>query len=158
RGRDQAAAALFMIPALLPLILGVVLEMRLLFKMWSAIQDGEPRTTPGEAIGYLFIPGFNLYWMFQAYWGWARDFNRYVKKQRIDAPHVSEAAPLVLCLLFLGAVLAWLWFPAPWISLCLLFGSAAMLLVFLNSGVDALRAVLAFKRIVYSSPSRAAHG
>ena len=45
--------------------------------MWAAIQDGYARTTPGKAIGFMFIPFFNIYWMFQAIWGYSKDYNNF---------------------------------------------------------------------------------
>jgi len=38
------------------------------YKAWEAIQNGHARTSPGKAVGFLFIPCFSLYWMFPAYW------------------------------------------------------------------------------------------
>jgi len=60
-------------------------------RAWSSIQDGSPRTTPGKAVGFLFIPLYNLYWMFQAYWGFARDFNVYVRERRLAVRPLAES-------------------------------------------------------------------
>jgi len=54
--------------------------------MWKAIQDGHARTTPGPAVGLLFVPLFNLYWVFPAYRGFAEDFNRFTRRHSINAP------------------------------------------------------------------------
>jgi uncharacterized membrane protein len=74
----------------------------LLYKAWQAIQDGQPQTTPGKAVGFLFIPFFNLYWIFVAYWGWAKDYNKYAVERGYQLPVVPEglflAYPIVtLC-------------------------------------------------------------
>jgi hypothetical protein len=50
----------------------------ILFKAWDLIQDGHPRTTPGKAVGFLFIPFFNLYWIFQSTSGFAKDYNIFI--------------------------------------------------------------------------------
>ncbi len=55
----------------------------LVYKMWKAIQDGHARTTPGKAVGFLFIPFFNLYWIFQAFWGFSVDYNAYIERYSI---------------------------------------------------------------------------
>ncbi|HUV53539.1 MAG TPA: hypothetical protein VMW64_10785, partial [Dehalococcoidia bacterium] len=34
-------------------------------KAWASIQDGHARTGPCKALGFLFIPFFNFYWIFQ---------------------------------------------------------------------------------------------
>ena len=59
--------------------------MTLTYKMWKAIQDGHARTTPGQAVGFLFIPFFNLYWVFQTYRGFAEDFNSFIRRHSINA-------------------------------------------------------------------------
>ncbi|MEA5079778.1 MAG: DUF4339 domain-containing protein [Anaerolineaceae bacterium] len=55
-----------------------VLECILLYQFWKLVQDGNARTTPGRAVGFLFIPLFNFYWMFIAYWGLAKELKRYI--------------------------------------------------------------------------------
>lgn len=37
-----------------------------LYKTWDAVPQQFRNTSPGQAIGFLFIPFFNLYWMFRA--------------------------------------------------------------------------------------------
>src|SRR5262245_1631061 len=73
-GRDAAnTGGLLVCAGVIPLVVAVVVQMVLLYKLWAAIQDPvlRPRTTPGYAVGLLFVPFYNLYWIFQAYWGWA---------------------------------------------------------------------------------------
>jgi hypothetical protein len=51
------------------LIPGVVFNCLILHRGWKAVQDGKAQTTPGKAVGFLFIPFFNLYWGFVAWYG-----------------------------------------------------------------------------------------
>lgn len=48
----------------------------ILFRAWYCLQPGGARTTPGAAVGFLFVPVYSLYWIFVAYGGWAKDWNR----------------------------------------------------------------------------------
>ncbi len=48
----------------------------ILFRAWYCLQPGGARTTPGAAVGFLFVPIYSLYWVFVAYGGWAKDWNR----------------------------------------------------------------------------------
>jgi len=48
----------------------------ILFRAWYCLQPGGARTTPGAAVGFLFVPIYSLYWIFVAYGGWAKDWNR----------------------------------------------------------------------------------
>jgi hypothetical protein len=79
----------------LPLVLALIVLYTMIYKMWAAIQDGHARTTPGKAVGFMFIPLFNLYWFFQVFYGWAKDYNSYVARHQMNAPKVSETTFLV---------------------------------------------------------------
>jgi ABC-2 type transport system permease protein len=83
----------------LPVAYTVVVLMVLIHKMWAAIQDGPARTTPGRAVGFLFIPLLNLFWQFRVYYGWAVDYNRYAAEKKTDAPRMPEGLGLALCIL-----------------------------------------------------------
>jgi hypothetical protein len=76
----------------------------LLYKVWAAIQDGHARTTPSKAVGYSFIPFFQLYWLFQAYWGYAKDYNSYISRHDISTSRLPEALFLAYCIIPLAYV------------------------------------------------------
>jgi hypothetical protein len=69
--------------AFMAVIYSTVIMSIMVYKMWKAIQDGYARTTPGKAVGFLFIPFFNLYWIFQAFWGFSVDYNAYIDRHSI---------------------------------------------------------------------------
>ncbi|MFC5050901.1 DUF4339 domain-containing protein [Rubritalea spongiae] len=73
-------------------IWSTILGLIYLHRGWKILQPAKASTTPGMAVGFLFIPLFNLYWTFIAYWKWAQDWNK--AKQRYqslqDAPSVNE--------------------------------------------------------------------
>jgi hypothetical protein len=57
------------------------------------------------AIGFLFIPIFNLYWFFVATRGLALELNRVSADRRIDAPPASVGNMTIFCVLvYLTAV------------------------------------------------------
>jgi hypothetical protein len=96
------------------LIVNVVYNVTILWKMWSSIQDGRARTTPAKAIGFLLIPFFNIYWVFQAWGGFPKDYNSFVDRHRLDAPQLAGgvyAAYPILTLLtlipFAGVLRLW---------------------------------------------------
>ena len=82
----------------LPALYLIIVLCIFLYKVWSAIQDGKARTTPGKAVGFLFIPIYNIYWMFQAILGFAKDYNAYIERHGIKAPKLSEGLFLALCI------------------------------------------------------------
>jgi hypothetical protein len=81
-------------------LIGTVVFAVLIYKMWAAIQDGHARTTPGRALGFLFIPVFNIYWAFQALWGFAKDYNSFIERHTLNLRRLPEGlflAYVVLC-------------------------------------------------------------
>jgi hypothetical protein len=60
----------------------------LLAKMWGSIQDEWNEVTPIKAIVFLFIPFFNLYWIFRVWGGYATEYDNYVLR------HDLSIAPL----------------------------------------------------------------
>jgi prepilin-type processing-associated H-X9-DG protein len=118
-----------------PMIFAVVVGMVLLYKMWAAIEGPAARTTPGKAVGFLFIPFFNFYWFFQAYWGWAKDYNKMVKERQINAPIVPEGLALTISIfMVLGGI--------PYLGI--IFGLVNLILVsvFFAKGCDAINALV----------------
>ncbi len=73
-------------------------------KSWSFIQDGHARTTPGRAIGFMFIPFFSFYWLFQLIYGFAKDFNAYVDRYNAPTKKLSEPLFLTICIMLLVGV------------------------------------------------------
>jgi len=75
---------------IVPLLYVIVVMMVLFYRMWKAIQDGHARTSPGKAIGFLFIPAYNLYWLFQVFWGFAQDYNRFIDRHSLRISKLPE--------------------------------------------------------------------
>jgi hypothetical protein len=96
RGVDAAMAIFW--AALWGLYAAVVMLV-LFHKMWASIQDGYARTTPGKAVGFFFIPIFNIYWAFQAIWGFAKDYNNYLKRHQLNAKRLPEGLFLAFTIL-----------------------------------------------------------
>jgi hypothetical protein len=71
------------------LVVSGVLQLIFLYLAWALIQDGRSRTTPGGAVGKLFVPIFNIYWIFVAIGGLAADLNRY---GRTKGWHIRQAS------------------------------------------------------------------
>ena len=45
------------------------------------------------------IPFFQLYWLFQAYWGYAKDYNSYISRYDISTSRLPEGLFLAYCIL-----------------------------------------------------------
>jgi len=73
----------------------------LLYKMWKIVPSELARTTPGKAVGFLFIPIFQLYWVFPAIWGWAKDFNNFLRQRQSDSQYAPEGLGLAVAIFWL---------------------------------------------------------
>ena len=96
---------------------GNVVGLVQIYRMWAAVQDGHARTSPGMAVGLLFVPLFNLYWGFQCLRGFAKDYNAYVRRYSLDAPQLSTG-------LFTAVVILNLLSPLPLVDLVVLIPGA----------------------------------
>ena len=118
RADKPAIAVIWVLWALVPIVYGAVVWLRLIYIMWQAIQDGHARVTPGTAVGFLFIPFFNLYWIFRAVACFPKDYNNFLDRHELNAqklePHMFVAFSAFFCaansaglpLLIVGCILA----------------------------------------------------
>lgn len=104
-----------------------ILHLVLLYEIWAIIQIGRVRTTPGRAVGYLFIPLYQFFWLFEAYAGWTQDYNRVLLQYHLKGPRMSKTLGLAVCIVYL--VLAFWWL----ISLCAIVSGNQHLARFLLS-------------------------
>ena len=81
-------------------LIAVILAMMYLYRAWHILRWNQPRTTPGKAIGFLFIPCFNIYWIYVAYRGLAEDWNRTMASfpDLTLAPRMSSGLFLTYCI------------------------------------------------------------
>ncbi len=81
------------------LITGAVLLAIFLYRAWSILPADEARTAPPLAVGLCFVPFFNLFWNFVAFWGLTKDLNAHAAKHAINAPRAHETLALISCIL-----------------------------------------------------------
>lgn len=122
---------LLIFAGVLGLIYAFIVSMVFVYKMWEAIQDGHARTTPGKAVGFLFIPFYNFYWFFQAFYGFAQDFNKHIKLRNLDIKPLSESLFLAYPILLLVSII-------PFIGL---LASLAAIVVFIYMVAEACKGV-----------------
>jgi len=127
--------------AYLPVIYSIVMSMVLVYKLWATIQDAGPRTTPGRAVGFLFIPFFSLYWVFRVYPGFAAEFNAYIRDRGIDARPVSEGLGIAVCIVALAAMI-------PYVGILIGLANIVLMWLFYAQAIDGVNAVRAARRAV----------
>lgn len=96
-------AIYYSVPAVILTLYGFIVFLVLIYKMWEAIQDGHALTTPGKAVGFLFIPLFNIGWFFVALWGFAVDYNKYLTRHSLAQDSLPQKLFLAYPILFLSS-------------------------------------------------------
>ena len=115
-------------------IYGTVYMYILLYRLWKIIPPDIARTTPYKAVGFCFIPFFNLYWHFVAFMGLGEDMNKVLQSQGIQH-RVNAGLGMTASILFCISILPYIGF---------LTGLAGMivLLCFYKSAKDGAIAML----------------
>jgi hypothetical protein len=83
------------------LICSIAIEMLLFYKMWAAIQDDQASLSPAKAVGFLFIPVFNIYWALLMITGFAEDYNAFIQRRAIRAKDLSLTLFLLYAFAFM---------------------------------------------------------
>jgi hypothetical protein len=104
---DVAPVEMVIVPCVIFIILGVltylvrwILVFVLIYRCWAILREGTPRSSPGMAVGLMFVPLFNFYWQFVATVGLADDMNQY--RNRFGLTHVKPVSlelPVIICFL-----------------------------------------------------------
>jgi tetratricopeptide (TPR) repeat protein len=110
---------------LLALIAQAVIRAVFLSLAWRIVQDGHAPTTPGAAVGSMFIPLYNAVWGFRCWRGLARTMNDFSERLAVDGPLVSEGLAMAYCILFALLYL-------PWLNLVVLPAAIIVGLILLN--------------------------
>jgi hypothetical protein len=81
-------------------IIGAILGYIILHRAWKCLSYAGATVTPGSAVGFLFIPFFNLYWIFRAFAGFAKEWNLITSAYEDTrlAPKMSEGMFLTFCI------------------------------------------------------------
>jgi|SRR5260370_22255890 len=137
-----------MVLAFLPLIFSIVVYMMFIYRMWAAIQDGHARMTPGKAVGFMFIPLFNFYWIFQAFQGFAEDYNQYLARRQLNLPRLDEQ-------LFLYYPIAILCTIVPFVGGLAALAGIVLLVLIISKTCDAVNALATAPRAPITMPNAA---
>ena len=75
-----------------------IILLRMIYKVWAALPANHARTTPGRALGFMFVPFYNFYWVWNAYVGFAKDFKSYVKQADPVTPPQPDGFYIAFCI------------------------------------------------------------
>ena len=80
-----------------PFIAYNVYLFMLIYQYWKLIPPDKAQTTPGKAVGFLFIPFFALYWGFIAYWGLGKALMEETGENNPNTGAWGLACAIVVC-------------------------------------------------------------
>jgi len=120
-------------------IVGGIFGLMLQYQSWKLIPTDIARTTPGKAIGFCFIPFFNLYWIFVAFNGLSKDMNKTLQSRGIQY-QVDDGLGLAFCILF--ALCIFLGYVNIYLGIFLSIASGIAWISFLKSVKDGAVALL----------------
>jgi hypothetical protein len=120
------------------ILFGATIWYLLLYRAWAVIQDGNASTTPEKAVGFIFIPFYNFYWIFKAWYGFARDYNHYLERYALNAPNLEESLFLAFCILFIGSMV-------PFLNYLAGLPFLVIFIITANKTIDAVNSLLALQ-------------
>jgi uncharacterized membrane protein len=95
----------FIMAALVLMILAIIYYCIFIYRMWDAINDGTTRPKPGQAVGFLFIPYFNLGWIFIAISKFPYEYNRYITRHNLAVQPMKKGIHIALPIVDLAWIL-----------------------------------------------------
>ena len=97
----EAADAWLILGLSLPIAARVFMCL-LLFQCWKALPEAHRKTTPGKAVGFLFIPVFTYYWEFVSFPALAKGYYSYGKQ--VNDPEIKDKSGLGIAFAVLHVV------------------------------------------------------
>jgi len=89
----------------LTLIVALVLWLVLLYRAWVVVQPaGQTNVRPAQAVGLLFVPFYNLYWMFVAIAHLPKAMNIALDHYQVPGPRMNPALGFGWCITLLVAL------------------------------------------------------
>jgi hypothetical protein len=64
------------------IVINAIYFILMIWKMWSSIKDEETPITSDKAVGFMFIPFFNIYWLFVVWGSFPKYYNDYVDRNQ----------------------------------------------------------------------------
>lgn len=97
----QMYAVILYVVGALALITAFVMQLVLLYRNWKVIANAKGLATEaGQAVGFLFIPVFNLYWQFIAHWKLSEGQEKFIQQAGISStktPNKGIAMAYCVC-------------------------------------------------------------
>jgi hypothetical protein len=113
----------------LMLFVSAIIFFAWIWNLWASLPESHRKHSPAKATLLLLIPLWNIYWIFEAVWGWTKSYNAFLQEENVNLQQASEGIALSIPILMLTSVIP---------GLNLLTGPAAVLMtvVLMSSSID----------------------
>lgn len=130
-GEVPASALICYVLGLGAMAFAFVNWMKVHFRMWQLLPPVFAATTPGKAVGFLFIPLFNLYWFFVSFRALAQGANKTLGALKERRGFANDG----LALAFSIVMACWVAIPAimPILQFPLMIGIYVLWILFYNN-------------------------
>ena len=133
-----ASSILLILLGCAAILFGATIWYLLLYRAWAVIQDGKASTSPEKAVGFIFIPFYNFYWIFKAWYGFAQDYNHYLERYALNTPNLAESLFLVFCIFFICSSI-------PFLNYLAGLPFLVIFIITANKTIDAVNSLLALQ-------------
>lgn len=72
------------------------------YQCWHALPIQFRTTSPGKAVGFLFIPFYNLYWAFVTWPQLSRGYRQWQSERQLELPNIIPGLEFVLAMVFVA--------------------------------------------------------
>ena len=111
---------------IIPMIIAMVYWCKLIYRLWDLLpESSRSGNSPGEMVGYNFIPFFNLYWQFKSIHGLGKALNEELDSRDIKLNRVNLDLTLAYCIL--GCICF-----IPYLGLLAVLGFIPIMIITLN--------------------------
>jgi hypothetical protein len=124
---DEESGAVILSLGLLIVLAAQINFFVLFYQVWRFVINESSRhnlgpsiESPGKAVGYCFIPFYSLYWVFQAFGKFPKDFNAIARKRGSDKM-MSEGLGSAIPILVVSSIIPYIGYVTSLIGLCVLY-------------------------------------
>jgi hypothetical protein len=138
-GGDEDTSSSIALAGLPLIVLAVVFMSILHYKCWSALPERFRFTSPGKAVGYIFIPFYNFYWAFVTWPKMAEGLMQWQKSAGVvPNPNVSGLA-ITYAIIFICASTIGLYPP---VGLLINIADVVIFILFYKQVVEAMNGLI----------------
>ena len=138
---DLVGLDAFVLISLPFMVLGLVFISMLHYKCWASLPEHFRFTTPGKAVGYLFIPFYNFYWAFITWPKLSEGLSNWQKSRGVSVHPDTQSFALAYAILFVcGLTIGFL--PVPGLSFMIDIADLAIFILYYKQVVTSINQLM----------------